>query len=87
MVRKVTDKMIIDIVKNRDMQKDPVITSSQIVEKLSDIATSPTISRNLKEIERKGLVGYKRAGTMSLYWLPGDFEKGKKKFQIHIGWE
>tara|TARA_R110002020_G_scaffold131523_3_gene294055 strand:- start:229 stop:486 length:258 start_codon:yes stop_codon:yes gene_type:complete len=85
MVRKVTDKMIIDILKDRDMQKNPVISSVEIAERLSHIATHPTVTRNLREIERKGLVCYKTAGTMSLYWLPEDFEKRKKKFVI--GWE
>ena len=85
MVRKLTDKMIIDILKNRDMQKDPVISSVEIAERLSHRVTHPTVTRKLREIERTGLVCYKKAGTMSLYWLPEDFEKRKKKFVI--GWE
>lgn len=87
MVRKVTDKMIIDILKNRDMQKDPVVPSSEIVERFSNITGASTVGRKLKQLEIKELVKHKKAGSLSVYWLPEDFEKRKKKFQINIGWE
>ena len=87
MVRKVTDKMIIDMLKDRDIKKDPVVPSSEIVERFSNITGASTVGRKLKQLEMKELVKHKKAGSLSVYWLPEDFEKRKKKFQINIGWE
>ena len=81
------DKMVINLLKKRNRLKDPVIPSSEIIIALNHVATGTTIGRHLKDMESRELVKHKKAGSMTVYWLPGDFEKRKKKFQIHIGWE
>ena len=49
MKRKLTDKMIIDMLKDRDIKKDPVVPSSEIVERFSHITGASTVGRKLKQ--------------------------------------
>ena len=86
MVSKLTNEMIIDLLKNRDLDVDPFISNAEIVRELNHVAKNTAITRHLELMKNQGTLKYKNAGTMSLYWLPGDFEKRKKKFQMNMGW-
>tara|TARA_R110000824_G_scaffold175608_2_gene354225 strand:- start:351 stop:629 length:279 start_codon:yes stop_codon:yes gene_type:complete len=81
------DKMVINLLKKRNRLKDPVMPSSEIISALNHVATGTTISKHLRDMERREVLEFKEVGPMAVYWLSGDFEKRKKKFQMNMGWE
>ena len=49
------------------------------IEKQKSLCSS--IEEIAKQLEIKELVKHKKAGSLSVYWLPEDFEKRKKKLK------
>tara|TARA_R100001244_G_scaffold124895_2_gene94784 strand:+ start:365 stop:640 length:276 start_codon:yes stop_codon:yes gene_type:complete len=80
------DRMVIDLLKKRNRLKDPVISSADIVSDLKHVISGTTISKHLKDMERREVLEFKEVNQpKAVYWLPGDFEKRKKKLRIR--WE
>jgi len=86
MVSKLTNEMIIDLLKNRDRLIYPVLTNREIYEDFKKLASRPTVERKLRLLENTKRVEYRQCiGNVSLYWLPG--EKMTKGRKFSLGWE
>jgi len=90
MPKKLKNGDVLDLFKNRDLNLNPVMGSSEIVKILVDrtLCSRTTVKTHLQIMDDEGLLLSKKIGKIFIYWLPGEkMTKGKKKFQINMGWE
>ena len=80
------------VLEERDLKKFPVLNNAQISKILSNTVTPVTVNVLLSKVRNdktlKTQIRFAELGTkLFVYWLEGDFEKGKRKFRMNIGWE